>query len=212
MALVRERWFLIADRLTTTHVEAREHAWRVSGYAGRSAGGLFEARADGASWEREQAGIDVYLTSTAGAVAVTEPACVEHEAPCVHQFELDRRVEHHALIDGAVDAVAPGFLAVLAPYRVDATDEDGPLVVEEVDLGEGLAAWRVVTGGEVDLAVLRAPDAPTELSVDGHTLRTDAELVVVGLAGDYALLARGTELSLDGDLLASGTGEVVVVE
>jgi len=114
------------------------------------------------------------------------------------------------VMDGDVTAVAPGFLAVLAPYRVDGGvpegGGDGPLDVTPVDLGEGVVAYTVATDGALDLVLLRDPGAPTSLQLsDGTTVDTDAALAVVSVQGPpVALIARGTALSVDGAIRVTG--------
>jgi len=78
VVFVDGRWFLLADRITTEATEPREHAWRMSGYAGRTAGGEFTLRDDGARWERPLAGADLWLASTAPDLAVELPPFEEN--------------------------------------------------------------------------------------------------------------------------------------
>jgi len=197
VAMVRDRYFVVADRLSTTVSASREYSWRLGGYAGHGSGGSFTLNPDGATWERTAAGVDVHLASTASGMVVEEPGLVELSAPHVHQFELNREVNHHAVIDGVVTEVAPEFLAILAPYRVGDGGLDGPLTVTPVDLGEGVAAWTVESSATTDLVLLREPDAPTTFALpDGADLETDGELVILG--SDLVLLARGTYLEVDG--------------
>jgi hypothetical protein len=209
VVMVRDRYFVVADRLSTAVSEPREYSWRLGGYAGYDSGGTFILNADGATWERSAAGVDVHLASTAPGLVVAQPGFVELEAPHVHQFELNREVNHHAVIDGVVNAEAPEFLAVLAPYRVGDAGPDGPLGVTSLDLGAGVAAWTIEGGGHTDVVLLREADAPTTFVLpDGVEVETDAELVVVGT--DLALVVRGTTLEVDGVMRAT-TGEPFVV-
>lgn len=215
VVFVEGRYFVVGDRIGTALTEPREHAFRLGGYAGYGSGGTFELRADGARWERTLAGVDVRLASTAPGLTVVEPPFVAGEVPHVHKFDLSRETTEHAVIDGVVQALAPGFLALLLPYRVGATDPtEGPLVSEAVGLGDGVAAWTVQYGEAVDLALLRDPQAAGSFTLPGgRLLETDAELVVVRLDGPraFALMVRGTTLRLDGQPIASAASPDGVV-
>jgi hypothetical protein len=195
--MVDGRWFLLADRLGTTAAAAREHAWRMSGYAGQTAGGTYTARADGARWERELAGVDVWVASTAAGMAVVEPPLEEWYPPQVHEFEHDRQEAHHVTIDGLVTAEAPDFLAVLAPYRVGGPEEAA--TVTPLDVGEGVAGWSIAVDGVDWVALLRTPDASQTIVLpDGTEVVTDAEATLFEVEGPAALLVRGTSLAIDG--------------
>ncbi len=204
VVFVDGRWFVIADRLDSGVPDDREHRWRMSGYAGRTAGGEFTLGDDGARWERDQAGVDVQVASTAPGMVVVQPDFEEHFPPYVHLFEHDRQERHHEVIDGLVHAPAPGFLAVAAPYRVG-----GPEAPAEVDaladLGDGVVGWVVDVEGVAWVALLREPDAPETIELpDGRVVQTDGELALWEEGGDVALLVRGAELTVDGDVLLSG--------
>jgi hypothetical protein len=215
VAFVEGRYFVVADRIQTDRADPREHAWRMSGYAGYGSGGLFELRADGARWERPRAGVDVYLACTAPALSIVEPPFTAGEVPHVHRFDLPRQTTEHAVIDGRVLALAPGYLALLLPYRVTATDPlEGPLPAQALSLGEGIAAWTVQYGQATDLALLREPGSPQSFTLSGNrSLETDAELVILRLSGPrpFALMVRGTQLTLDGTRLAYSPGGAEVV-
>ncbi|MCB9792069.1 MAG: heparinase II/III family protein [Alphaproteobacteria bacterium] len=205
---VRGRYFIVIDRLSS-EAGPREHAWRLGGFAGYEAGNVFELHTDGATWERERGGVRVHLASTAPGLRVEEPPFVEHEAPHVHLFELDRALGHHGVIDGLVEAEAPGFLAVLAPYAVQG--EAAPLQVEALSLPEGLVGWRIRDGDDVDHVVLRAPGAPEDFDLpegQSASLSADAAFWSEGAA---ALLGTGS-LSVDGLTRVSGFETVNIVD
>ena len=205
MIFVDGAYFVIADRLQTTRQEAREHRWRLHGYAGYESGGSFELRDQGARWERTLAGIEVYLASTSPGLQPVEPEFVEFASPHVQQFDLARSVGHHAVMDGLVEGVAPGFLAVLAPYQVAGEE----FVVLDLGLSDGWTGWSVDREAGVELIILRQPEAPESFTLhDGTLLETDAELVLVQPDGELALMARGTRLLLDGVSRLEGAGEV----
>lgn len=201
---VRDRYAVIADRLTTTSTDVREHAWRLHGNAGRDAGGTFSIGADGATWEQAAAGVTEYLASTADGLRFEQPEFREEYAPYVHQFDEVGASGYHEVLDGIVDAVDPGFLAVLAPYRTNDTGPEGPLTVVAVAAGPGQAAWLVTTDAGADLVLLREPAASEDLTLaDNRVVSTDAELLILGLDDDAVLIARGTTVSVDGNTVAT---------
>lgn len=204
VVFVRGRYFAVGDRLSTTHTSARTHAWRLGGYAGFEAGGAFTVYPDGARWERTLAGVDVRLTSTATPLQVVEPPFIAFEAPHVHEMVSHADVGHHGVIDGLVDALAPSYLAVLAPYQVGAPtgDERASLSIQRLSLPEGIIGFLVESASHQEVILLRIPDSTQEVTLPGgEVLHTDAELVVLTLTGPspVALMARGTILSLDGE-------------
>lgn len=211
VVLVADRFYVVADRLESDTDMVREYQWRLNGYAGYGSGERFEVRADGATWERTLAGVDVYLGATQAGLAVEEPAYVENEPPHVHLFELDRSLGEHGVIDGRLTGSQPGFLAVLAPYKVGAVGADGPMTVDPIPtLGPGAVGWTVGVAGQTWVVVLRESGSPADLDVGaGRTVSTDAELAIVEVGGDAALIARGTTLSVDGVSRISGAGTPV---
>ncbi|RME26657.1 MAG: hypothetical protein D6798_06280 [Deltaproteobacteria bacterium] len=211
LLLARDRYLVVLDRTESAVDGARRFSWRLSGNAGYDAGGSFSVDADRATWERDLAGVDVVLAATRPDLALVEPPLVEGEPPHVHQFDLERAVGAHGVVDGEVDAVAPGFAAVLAPYRpgLVAGAGEGRLQVERLDLDEGVAALLVDWEGHRDLVLVREADAPEALTLpDGRSLVTDARglfLADVGAGGSPTgvLLADGSTVTLDGEELCA---------
>ena len=193
----RNRYFVIADRLATQAAVDREHAFRLHGWAGYDVGGSATWSQNTCTFEREKAGVDVFLASTAGVPEFVEPPFVELEAPYVHRIDNKEQDEgHHQVLDGTITARAPGFLAILAPYETGGAR----LTVEAINAGADRAAW-LVNGS--DLVLLRKPGSSQELTLTGgQVVSTDAELLILGLDDQKALLARGTTVSLDGDPVA----------
>ncbi|WP_437298079.1 heparinase II/III domain-containing protein [Sorangium sp. So ce426] len=202
VAFIDGRYFVVGDRLSTSHPAARAHAWRLHGYAGLTSGGTFELLPDGGRWERARAGVEARVQSTSPGLAVGEPPYTPLTAPHVHEFEEDRKAADHAVIDAAVQAEAPGFLAVLLPYKVGVdAGPDAPLQAAPIAAEPGVVAWRIESEGGTDVAVLRSKGAPEALALPGgQVLETDAELVVVRIEGErpFALMARGTRVLVDG--------------
>ncbi len=178
-AMVRDRWFFVADRLDS-EAASREHRWRLGGWAGHeSIGGSFELEGSKAAWERDLAGVEVFLASTEAGLVLEEPEFVEYERPHVHEIDGEQDARHHRVIDGVVTAVEPGFVAIIAPYEISGER----LSVESV----GQGAW-LVDGR--DLVWLTG--GATELELEGWTVETDAELVFVSLDGDLEHTVGGS--------------------
>ncbi len=141
--LVDGRFAVVFDQLDTTAAEAREHRWRMHGYAGYSSGGAFALAEDGASWQRPSGvGIAVHLQSPDGPVSAEEPPYTEDAPPHVHQFELNREIANHAVLDGVITGLAPDFLAILSPWAQDPAE----IVVQTLDVGNGVAFAITVDG------------------------------------------------------------------
>lgn len=188
LAFVQDRFFVVADFIASER-EPREHRFRVHGWAGFDSGGAFALGADGARWERELAGVDVYLSSPDGDVSIEQPPYEENRAPYAHEIEGGRATTHHEVMDGVITGSAPDFLGLLVPYRVG---EDAPTVVRD---GDG---WWV----DDVLVVLRAAGEGSMTLADG-TLETDAALVILQ-PGGFAFASRGTYVRWNGELLLDG--------
>jgi hypothetical protein len=215
LVFVRSRYAVVADRLTTAVTSAREHRFRLHGNAGLDAGGVFRVETHGGVWQREAAGVAEYLGSTAGGLFFERPELREGHPPHVHKFDERGTLGHHEVLDGVVDAIAPGFLAVLVPYRpgVLASHPDAALAVEALPAREGQSAWLVSTTAGTDLVFLRAPGSSGAITLgDGRVVSTDAELAIVGLGDGAVLIARGTQVAIDGQLLATADAGRSVAE
>ena len=232
LALVRDRYVVVFDRVDTSVTTPRGYTWRLHGLAGYDMGGTFtlDATAGHARFEREVAGVDAYLaavdettmTPVAGAtpLSLVEPPYVPLEPPHVHGL---RDPADHGVVDGVLRAVAPRFAAVLAPYRVGDTGADGPLVVTPLRLASGeppetlgLAGFVVQTAEHRDLVLVRLPTAPETLTLPGGLeVATDADWAVITLEGPTAvyLIARGHFLTVEGAaVIRDATGPVTAVE
>jgi hypothetical protein len=212
VAFVRRRYFVVADRVLGGNGSAREHRWRLGGWAGFDSGGHFEPRncqngnGCGARWERSHGGVDVHLAATSAGLVVEEPPHMPLLPPHVGAFDRKRTVEDHGVIDGVVNAAAPGYLAVLAPYRVGAApdDEHAALRVAAVDAGADAAAWLVESAEGRELVWLRGADASDQLALpDGGNVASDAALVLVDMAGAFGLIGRGSYASLNGSTVVN---------
>lgn len=208
VVFVDGRYFVVSDAISTQSTQPREHRWRMGGYAGFTSGGSFTPNDHGARWERPLAGIDVFVNSTAPGFTIEQPAYVENQPPHVHEFELDREVADHGVIDGVVQAVAPSFLGLLLPYRVgDApASEHGPIQASPADAGPGVVAWSIITATATDIAIMRDASSPESITLPSVTIETDARFVLARLNGPnrYAVVVRGTHLSLDGTEAVQG--------
>jgi len=154
VAFVRDRYFVVADRL-----EAEDDG--PHDYTQRWHGGAAELALDerGARWAIGDVGVDVYTASDA-ALVHAEPPFVEYAAPHVDQYRIDRSVQHHAVLDSTAAGALSGpyFLTILAPFREGGAAEEAPLVVTPLpDAPAGGAAWTVAGDGWTD-TVRGAPD------------------------------------------------------
>jgi len=218
LLLARDRYLVLLDRLDSGLSGTRSFSWRLGGNAGYDAGGSFSVGASSATWERDLAGVDVFLAATRPGLSLVEPSLVEGEAPHVHEFDLERAVGAHGVMDGEVAAVAPGFAAVLAPYRpgLVAGEGEGRLLVERLSLDEGIGGLRVDWEGHSDLVVVREAGAPDTLTLpDGRSLVTDARGLFLGDVGEggaptAVLLTDGSSVSLEGEELCGSDIEVAL--
>jgi hypothetical protein len=198
---IDNRYFVIADHVTTTQTSPRMYTWRMHGNAGYEAGGEFSLGSSMAEWRRASAGVQVFLASTSPGLTLTEPPFVNLEAPHVHEFDRSRAVGHHKVVDGMVQALAPGFLAVLAPYQVGAQagTESSPLAVEALTMPEGVSAFSVSRLGGQEIVVLRSKDAPQLLKInDNFTIESDALVTVVSRTGTMAVVIHGSFVNVNG--------------
>lgn len=203
--MVRGETFIVADRIESAGGD-REFAFRLGGHAGYGVGGSYAVEGQRFNVERETGGVDVFIGSTAGDPSLAEPPFVEFEAPHVHQFALNREVNHHVVVDATVTAEAPDFLAVMTPYAVGGTVTP-PTVSALSGLPTGWTGWQVGT----DRVLLRDSGAgQTATLEDGTVVQTDAELCFV--ADDAVLRVRGSSLVVDGVERADALGDVVLVE
>lgn len=200
-AFVRKRYVIIADRLTTTATEAREHTFRLhhnGGYELKE--GKVELLQDGPHLERPKGGAYAYIQSTAGQVTHKEPPFNKGKIPHV-QGLTNKNGDSHFVSDSVISAIAPNFLTVLAPYKVgaDKSSADGPLEVTKVDCGTDAAGWLIKSTEGTDFAWLRGPKAAAEVTLPGgEKVETDAAFALVSLDGKLAAISRGKTLSLQG--------------
>jgi hypothetical protein len=205
--LVRDRYVVIADRLDTTATVAREHAWRVHGFAGYDSGGSYALDAESATFVRSAAGVRLGLATTAGAPDVREPPYVQDAVPHVHSVG-DDGTTNHAVADAVVTALAPGYLVVLAPWKVGAAQgsSEAPLTLTRLASDGGVAAWQVQGAFGSDVVWLRSPEGPEALALsNGDELSTDAELVVVNVRDGLLLYRGGTGVTWDGTMHTAPT-------
>jgi hypothetical protein len=190
MAFIGQRYWVIADRLTTDVAELREHRWRLHAGAGRDLAGSVQHQGDQAQIIRPNARLDLALASPAGPLVFEAPPFAENEAPYVHDINGHG---HHEVLDGLIHAVQPSFLAVLLPSPTG--DDDASQ--ERIDAPAGSVAYRVRIGNREDILWLREASCEGALNVGGRRIDSDGFLTV--LIGDGAgLLVRGQNLSIDG--------------
>jgi len=215
--MVHGRYLVTADRIVTTNTTPRLHTWRLHGYAGYDEGEDFKVNANNAVWQREAAGVEVYLSSTDDGLTLAEPPFKEWYPPHVHEIDGDEK--HHGVMDGTITAAVPGFLSVSAPYSTSAVEGDAEYKLEVTPLtfnnGEtGVTAYSIKHSEGEEIALLRKPDAVTTITLStGDTIETDAEFVLVSKSGSnkVALIARGTMMQLNSvSIFENETGTTAV--
>ena len=189
LALVRDGWFVVSDTVTADAAGDHAYRWRVHPYAGGDTMGTVAIDGDTLHVVRNASRLDVHLASTLPGLAWEDvPRTKDFAAPHVHDLD---GLGHHAVLDGVVDGSAPGFLAILAPFKEGAA----PVSVTAEDTPDHTAGWRV---GE-DFVFLRDPGAADTFTLsDGTVVETDARWGVVGLADGAVYLSRGTYVTVDG--------------
>jgi len=207
VVFARGSYAVVADRLTTTNPASREYRWRLHGLAGHTTGGTFTMGTHGGTWERTTAGVSQYLSSTRPGLSLVEPPYTPDQSPHVHSW--DAGPVNHVVVDGVVNATAPGFLAVLVPYKTG----EAAFTVTQVTAPAGHAAWLITHATGTDLVWLRDAGSATDVTLgDGTVVSTDAELVVLGMDDNAAIIARGTQVSVDGNVVATGAAATGVAE
>ena len=212
VAFLRERYFVMVDRLESQDGVEREYRFRLHAHAGHDLDGNVSLGEHGPLIERESGSVAVYTQASQGQAIVEEPTFQEYAAPHVHKLVKD--AEHHTVTDSVVTGVAPDFLSVLAPFKTGESDgPDGPFEVTQISTEHGVA-WYIVGEDSVDIAWVRESGAPTDLFLPtNETLTTDAAFVWMSLDKSLALMVEGTELSLDDEtVLTSSEEEVVAVK
>ena len=213
IAFARQRYFVVADRIHSEVATPRKFQWRAHLWAGFDVDGTYAIAGNRVTLDRPLGGLTIAATTTAGDPTFVEPPFKALQSPHVHDISGSG---NHAVADATISAVAPGFLVVLAPYQAGAKGDDGPLTVTAVAAGAGGCAW-IIEGSTAgvkwrDVAWLRDAGAAAQLSLPGgHTLETDADFTLTSTSGDYALVAGGSHVALDGVALISGNTTPVAV-
>jgi len=214
IAFARQRYFVVADRIASAVATPRTFQWRAHLWAGFDAGGTYTLAGNRLTLERALGSLTVAAATTAGDPTFIEPPFKALRPPHVHDIYGPG---NHAVADATISAVAPGFLVVLAPYKQGATGADGPLAVTAAAPGPASTAW-IIQGSTAgvqwsDVAWLRDAGAATTWTLpSGTVIETDAQFVLVSTSGDYALIAGGSKVALDGvALLHDNTAPVAVV-
>lgn len=200
VAFVRQRYFVMVDRLKTTHDKPREHGFRLHAYAGYD---LKETKVDftntGLHIERKKAGMFMHMQVVGGTLEHKEPPYKKNQVPHVHKVE--GKVADHFVSDSVVTAVEPHYLTVFAPYKMGEAPGSlhAPLDVTSVDCGEDAVGWLIKTSEGTDFAWLRGAKAKGSVELPGGTkVETDAAFALCSLDGKSALISRGKKLMLDG--------------
>ncbi len=209
VAFIRQRYFVMADRLDPRETTSHEYRYRIHAYAGYDLDGEVVLEAHGPHIKRENGSLQVFTASSAESTVVEEPPYTPLFIPHVHS--LISGEGDHTVTDSVSTGIAPDFLTVLAPYKTGTTSgEDAPLMVTPVECADG-AAWLIESEGHLDIAWIRENDAPTTLTLpSGDTIATDGAFVLLGLSDTLGLLSRGSYLNLNGEeLLRADTDSLV---
>ncbi len=212
VAFLRERYFVVVDRLESQDGVEREYRFRLHAYAGYDLDGNVSLGEHGPLIERDSGSVAVYTQASQGVAVVEEPAFKIYSAPHVHK--LVKNAEHHTVTDSVVTGIAPDFLSILAPFKTgESGGPDGPFEVTQISTDHGVA-WYIMGEDTMDIAWLRESGAPTELVLPtNETLNTDAAFVWMSLDKSLALMVEGTVLSLDDQtVLTSSEEETVAVK
>ncbi len=202
MAMLRDRYWVVADRIVTEAPEAREHRWRFHAGAGYDLGGEFHLNGDRLEVVQAQARLDLALASTAGTPVFEAPPFEEHEAPYVHS--IGGGEAHHGVADGIVTAQAPFYLAIMVPSP---TETEPDFSIRALPAPRDSVAYRIEGPDGVDVVWLRGPEAAETMEWEDHSLQSDGTLTILAMDGSFGLMARGTEVRLDGALQLSGPGD-----
>jgi hypothetical protein len=208
VAFVRDRYFVIADRLSTDDDGLHDYSFRMHGGSGATGEGTFQLTGDGARWELSAAGLDLHVVAVDIALTYEEPPFEENAAPHVDKYRLDRSVGSHAVLDAVTrdQGTAPWFLAIAAPYRVGGDGDDAALDVQSIgDPPAGWAGWTVSGDGWTDIVLAHRPGA----SESWGTVTLDG---VFGVCGEgFGLVAAGSRLVVDGIVCAEGASAAILV-
>jgi len=210
VAFVRQRYFVMADKLDTEDTASHEYRYRIHAYAGYDLDGEVTLEDYGPHIKRTNGSLQIFTASTAATCTLEEPPYTPLFIPHVHS--LAGGAGDHTVTDSVVNGNAPDFLSILAPYQTDITSgPDGPITVTPIATEQG-AAWLIESSGHRDVAWTREADAPTTLELSiGHTIRTDAYFTLTSLDSSLSLLSRGTYLELDGAQLISSADSSKVI-
>ncbi|MEE2960165.1 MAG: heparinase II/III family protein [Myxococcota bacterium] len=204
VTFVRERYFVIADQLTSDDTTERKYQFRLHAYAGKDLGGTVTLEQFGPHIQREKGSLQVYTAQTTGDCTLEEPPLNENASPHVHR--LAGSAQHHTVTDSVSSGKSPDFLTVLAPYKTGATNgHHGPMTITPIATTHG-AAWQITVNGNTDIAWIRESGAPTTLVVpSGETINTDGYFSLAALDKSFGILSRGTKLEVVGRVVVSAT-------
>lgn len=205
--MVRDRYWIVADRIQTEQQEDREHRWRFHAGAGRDLGGELILNGDQLEVRRDRASLFVHLASSAAVPNFEAPPFEEGQPPYVHS--ISGGAGHHDVADGLVTARAPYFLAVMVPERAGM---DAEFEVAALQAPEGTVAYRISGPEGDDIVWLRKSGQATVLDLgQGLQLSSDAEFTVAAVDGSFGLIARGSEARLGDTVVVAGAAAEGVV-
>ena len=204
VVFVRERYFVMADQLTSEDTANREYRYRTHAYAGYDLGGEVILQEHGPHIQRDTGALEIFTACTAGLCTVEEPSYTPLYLPHVHK--LNSEAGDHKVTDSVTTANAPDFLTVLAPYQIGQTSGlHAPLTVTAIEVSHG-AAWLIENAGHRDVAWTRETGAPETLELPtGETISTDAYFSLASLDNELAILSRGNYIKINNLEIISAT-------
>ena len=196
VTFVRERYFVMADRLDPIEASSHEYRYRIHAYAGYDLDGEVTLETHGPHIKRDNGSLKIFTASTAESIVHEEPDYTPLFVPHVHN--LISGEGDHTVTDSVSTGVAPDFLTILAPYKTGSeSGVDGPIEALPIETSAG-AAWLITSEDQQDVAWIRENSAPTQLSLpNGQVIDTDGAFVFLSLTDSQALLSRGSYLNLD---------------
>jgi len=179
-------YMIVVDELKSAEPHQFGVFWH--GHAGGDSGYPFTLLADGGTWEREGAAVDVHVATNAGDLELATTVNI-------HGFSWMQQEEHTSLNASAENQTTHArFISVATPYEV--TTEEPPLVWQS--RGEGDIVSTLVLGGDLPIYTM-ARNFPALVSLDAD----DTESLDV-TTDATTLLLSSDEYGSEGYVYAQG--------
>jgi hypothetical protein len=194
---VRNRYVIVSDYLSSSI--QHEYRFRIHGHGGYDNDGTFTPLSSGGRWERTKAGVDVYVISSAGVPLLEQPPYTMNGSPNVHQFEHDRKVRNHYVLDAKITGDNLSFLSIIYPYAVNPSGvSEMPATVTALTSPANSSAFEIINpDGTKDIAIVNRTGSAITISDGTHTVETDAQFAFAGINDSMGFIARGTFLKVN---------------